>query len=274
MSEENKNISYAVKLEPGVKEELQELIQTEKGTGGDFIKLLLDTYKANKLIDAVVDSKADLKELNTLTTRIYNLYANLIEKNNTRLNLIKAESIDQTQRKELNIAKIKEQLELEIVNKDIKTHEVEELKNMNLELTEELEKLKFGINKDNKLIFKLEQEVEEIASMKKENKLLIEEIKVLKNEISIAKDLNKELQDVVNLNEIKSVNSRDRFEIEKQQEILKLKQDHQIEIQTIKTKRITDIEKQQDKYIKKIENAEQEQNILRAEIKELQKKDI
>ena len=87
MSSEKDYSTYAVKLDGEVKQELQTLLEGYKEgttyTAGDFIKTLLEVYKVNKIVNKVSGTEADIRELNTLTSRIYGLYSNLLERNQT-----------------------------------------------------------------------------------------------------------------------------------------------------------------------------------------------
>ena len=102
--------TYAIKLDSDLKQELQETIRLTEGTGNDFIKMLLETYKTNKLTDTLVDTKSDLKELNTLTSRMYNLYSNLIERNSISVEGIKADAVQELQSKDDIISELQNKI--------------------------------------------------------------------------------------------------------------------------------------------------------------------
>ena len=95
MSSEKDYSTYAVKLDGEVKQELQILLEGYKEgttfTAGDFIKTLLEVYKVNKIVNKVSGTEADIRELNTLTNRIYGLYSNLLERNQININSLQLE---------------------------------------------------------------------------------------------------------------------------------------------------------------------------------------
>ncbi|MCB2362200.1 hypothetical protein [Clostridium estertheticum] len=118
MSDDIKELvsSYAVKLDGNVKEELLQLLEGYKldadgANAGDFVKMLLEVYKTNKLVRQVVGSDAELKELNTITNRIYSIYGNILERNNTRNNALQIEFGEQSTQKDAIINGVKEKLQ-------------------------------------------------------------------------------------------------------------------------------------------------------------------
>lgn len=83
---------FAIRLNPKIKIELESLIKEykDRGTQGEFIELLIETFKTNELSNGITNIETDLNELNTLTSRMYSLYSNLIEKSNTNMDSLKS----------------------------------------------------------------------------------------------------------------------------------------------------------------------------------------
>ena len=310
---ENKQATetYAVKLDSEVKEELQGLIReyNDQGTQGDFIRLLVETFKTNKISNVVVDTKSDLRELNTLTTRIYNLYSNLIERNSSSIEGIKADIVEKIQDKEDVINKLKENIEELKLKNSIKSDEIKEIEEFNGKLLSELNQLRDRTDRDTMLIDKLSQEVEDIKELKIENSDMSKEIKEISETLNFMSSTNKELQNTIRLNEadiasmsqelekvmseykqklvdkdishkeevekkdlehLKEIDSlKQDLESESIKQTLILKEEHQKEIKILQDKSFEEKEKLQDKYNERMDKYEQEKAELQKQIEEL-----
>lgn len=265
--------TYAIKLDSDLKQELQETIRLTEGTGNDFIKMLLETYKTNKLTDTLVDTKSDLKELNTLTSRMYNLYSNLIERNSISVEGIKADAVQELQSKEDIISELQNKImELKADNLEQQDHRKQLDINIK-EQSEELEVLRDRSSKDNKYIYKLEQEVEEIKELKIRNKELVQEVTQIREELENTTNINRELQigsdnkrlDIEKLNDkIKEMDIKHKEKIE--QEKFKLDLECKKQILELDEKRIAGIEEQQQSYIKQFQEFEKERKLLQEKL--------
>lgn len=300
MSDKQTTETYAVKLDSSVKEELQGLIReyNDQGTQGDFIKLLVDTFKTNKLSNTIVDSKADLRELNSLTTRIYGLYSNLIQRNNSSIEGIKADVNEKLESKDLAIIKLKNQIEELNETSDLRKEKIVEMKQLNESLVNELEELRSRSYKDTILIDKLNEEVEEVKELRIENKSISKEVKEIEKTLDFMANSNKELQAIINSNdqeildlentledtklkyteylENKDIehkreidNLKHELESDHMKEVLKLKEDYQNEIKNLQDKNFEDREKLQDKYNKRLDKSEEERSELQKQIEKL-----
>ena len=294
MSNKNETVTYSVKLDAKTKEELLNLIETEsEGTAGDFIEVLINTYKTNKVSNAVMDTKSELKELNILTSRIYNLYSNLIEKHNIALNNIKADFQGKLSEKDKLIEELEKQLEeCKITNENL-SNKISKLNEEYFILKKKKDELEVQSEKDNKLIARLENDIEELHEIKKLNKELNKQIENFKKRID---ELNKQNQlsqtiikdkerEITNLQErIKAIEANyneqlkkeiRKLELDKQQEILEIKNYYQDainekdkEIESVKNEKIQAIEN----YLAKIERLQNDkielENKLRYDKKE------
>ncbi len=303
--------TYAVKLDPGVKEELQELIKENDtgGTQGDFIRLLVETFKTNKLNNNIVDNKSDLRELNTLTTRMYSLYSNLIDKNNSTIEGIKADVDDKIQIKEDELYNLKNKIMgLKEVN-GLKIEEVTEISEQNKKLSEENNQLIGRASKDSMLIEKLNEEVEEVKELRADSKTMKVKYKEIEDMLTFMTTTNKELQSTIESNETmigslttkleeKELEYEEELEEKKSkykenvdgkkienereidnlkhslksknvEEILKLKEEHQTEVKELQDKSFEDKEKLQDKYNERLDKVDQEKEALQKEIQVL-----
>lgn len=291
MSNKNETVTYSVKLDAKTKEELLNLIETEsEGTAGDFIEVLINTYKTNKVSNAVMDTKSELKELNILTSRIYNLYSNLIEKHNIALNNIKADFQGKLSEKDKLIEELEKQLEeCKITNENL-SNKISKLNEEYFILKKKKDELKVQSEKDNKLIARLENDIEELHEIKKLNKELNEQIENFKKRID---ELNKQNQlsqtiikdkerEITNLQErIKAIEANyneqlkkeiRKLELDKQQEILEIKNYYQDainekdkEIESVKNEKIQAIEN----YLAKIERLQNDKIELENKLRDL-----
>ena len=167
--DENKQTTetYAVRLNTEVKAKLENFIKEykDKGTQGDFIKLLIETFETNNLYNTLHNSEADLREL---TTRMYSIFSNMVERNNTNIEGVISRESERRQVKAESINKLEEAIE-ELKEKNyIGLKKTSELNKENEKLLEEIEILKNRASKDDIFIHKLTEEVKEIQMLRVE----------------------------------------------------------------------------------------------------------
>ena len=239
MSEDNKqeNSTYAVKLEGDTKKELLVLLEGYKeATGanaGDFIKTLMEVYKTNKIVSKVSSTDADIKELNTLTNRIYGIYSNLIERNSNNNNALQEEfSLNLTQ-KDIVINNLKGKIQIVESDKDTLTEQFniicrdkEELEQNNKQLQKLNDSLEFNNSK-------LKEDTISLQNFKSENNRLLNEIETIKGLLASQKADNIKLQDTIKAN----VLTIDNLNTEIESKNIK----HSEELKTVKEKAITDL---------------------------------
>lgn len=208
-------------------------------------------------VSPLVDSKADLRELNALTTRMYSIYSNLIEKNSSSIDGIKADVNIKIETKDVEITKLKEKIDDLKQSHSLKAEQVEELSKQNDKLSNDLEKLEDTNFKDSILISRLNGEVEEIKELRAENKAIKKDHKEIQESLNFMTNTNKELQVIINSNdsEIASLNTQ-----------LKVtEQEYKEELEDSKTKHKEDIEDMKDKYKRELENLKQDLKAEKAE---------
>lgn len=186
--------SKALRLETEVKEELEQMISGFDGTTNDFMKTLLEIYKTNKIIDKTSSSEADLKELNILTSRIYSIYNNIIERNNTGVDALQQEFSDRLQAKETEISELKAKSKEEV---EALKQKLEDLKLENSELKADCSNVGAERNK-----------------IEKENQQLVE----LNNSYKL--NISKQEEEIVRLQEVNTVNKKLTEKIEATQALL------------------------------------------------------
>jgi len=296
MADESKQDSYstyAVKLDTEVKQDLQSLLEGYKeGTGataGDFIKTLLEVYKTNKIVVKVSSTDADIKELNTLTNRIYSIYSNLIERNSNNNDALQQEFALQLSQKDNTINNVKLKIEELGQRNDSLTKVHNDTREANRKLKEINEQLQ-ELNNSYKLnISKLQEENIDLLGLRQENKLLSEQLETtrellaqqqadnikltdnIKEKDSNIIQLNKAIEDNKNehTNDLDRIkidhvheieNLKDKLTLDKDKAILELKQIHQAEQEKVQSNHNEDIEQYQEKYKALLEQLERERS--------------
>ena len=284
------NSTYAVKLGGDVKQELLQLLEgyKESSTGansGDFIKTLLEVYKTNKIIGNVSGGDAELKELNTITNRIYSIYSNLIDRNNTNNNSLQGEFGEQLAQKDISINNLKaktEELskENEVLQGAFNTlcEDKKELENTNIQLQKLNDSLEFNNSKliedtkglqefkevNHKLADKIETTEVLLASQQADNIDLNN--KVNEKESSI-QDLNKTIGEMKQANEkvISELNNKHIEEVEQLKDkasiamdkaLLELQKEQQEKLSHEQLNHNTEIQEYQSKYKSLLEELE------------------
>lgn len=296
MTSKKETTTYAVKLDVETKEELQRLIESDsEGTAGDFIEVLINTYKLNKLANTVIDTKSEIRELNALTSRICSIYNNLIERNDIALNNIKADFQEKLAEKDSIIEELNRQLDDYKVANDLLSDETDKLSREYDKLKKKKNELEKQSEKDYKLISKLEYETKELNQIREHNKQLLAEIKEFKEAFDELNKYSDELQSEIKekdrmidalqqqINDMEISHKTEledlkkRLEVEKQQEILDIKQKYQEmindkdrEVQTIRSEKLQALDQYQNKYMERIEKLEEDKIKLKDEIEKLE----
>ena len=175
--------TYTVRLNSEIKTKLENFTNQykDKGTKGDFIKLLVETFETNNLSSVIENSEADLRELNTMTTRIYNLFSNMSERNSTNIDglIVGEHKMVQAKNKTNNNLEEKRE-ELEQKNY-IESEKTVEIYNLNEKLLEDIQQLKNRASTDDIFIHKLTEEVKEVQTLRAEVKTYREQIMSLQD---------------------------------------------------------------------------------------------
>lgn len=290
--------TYAVKLGGEVKQELLQLLEgyKERSTGansGDFIKTLLEVYKTNKIVGNVVGGDAELKELNTITNRIYKIYSNLIDRNNTNNNSLQGEFAEQLTQKDITISNVKNRLEelkesnevLEGVFNTV-VEDKKELENTNTQLQKLNDSLEFNNGKlieDNKSLHdfkevnnKLSNEIAELKGLLADAQAKnLDKDNIIKNNHTNIDVLNKSIEKMKQENEkvIAELNKKNDSDIlnltgklknDNDSKILEIKTKVMEKIQDLNTKHNAEVETYQTKYKMLLEEMEQIRTIPKA----------
>lgn len=189
----DKRGSVSIRMSKEVQDELKALIDGyDEGTAGDFIELLIQTYKANNSVSET--SMSDMRELNLLTSRIYSIYQGISERNEVIYAQIKQ---DYESKLSETTSMNDELLSMQTVNEQkIKSLEsnVNSLNSEMAKLKRENDRLKKDSDKNDKIISGLEDKLKDYHKLKNENSNLTAGFDGVEFELNEAKDDCKRLE--------------------------------------------------------------------------------
>ena len=248
----------SVRISDELKQKFNELAQNEGINNKELMEQVVKYYELNRAREENSTMSEDIKELQTITSRMADIYINIVEKTNVKTlelkNIHRNELIDNN----LQFEKLKEELTLlKEDNKKINSlgKELSEAKHINKELQENIKSLKTLNNMQEEKISKLSETNEEYIKYKEEIiKLKIDlersrsEIQQFNNELSIKKNeedrLKKQIGDLeesnknkINELQIKAIQDiemqKERTSLQVANEILKLKEEQQLKVQEL-----------------------------------------
>jgi hypothetical protein len=248
----------SVRISDELKQKFNELAQNEGINNKELMEQVVKYYELNRAREENSNMSEDIKELQTITSRMADIYINIVERNN-----IKALEVKNIHRNELvdnnkEAQKLKEEITLlKEDNKKINSigKELSETKHMNKELQENIKSLKTLNNMQEEKILKLSETNEEYIKYKDEIiKIKIEldesneKKQQLNNELSFKKNeatiLMKQIEDLEKTNknkidelQIKAIQDiemqKERTSLQVANEILKLKEEQHLKIQEL-----------------------------------------
>ena len=269
--------TWGVKVSDELKEKLQEIIKSDFSSSKDFIEQLVNLHELNKAKQDSNIFSVEVEELEGLTRRVNNIFINanakvkslVVDKELKFSELIQGKlSLIDTLQQTIDQLKI-ENSELVLSNGDLVNLRNEQLERVN-QLTESSNNLK-ALNEEYRakndtltgLLTRYEkypEQLEEVRALladeQSKNTALMDELK--ENAISI-KGLNNHIEasdqdHVSTLDKLKAEHERELqavkelAELEKGKAILKLKEDHQKELELLNTKHNAAIAEYQEKY--------------------------
>jgi len=272
----------SVRISDELKQKFNELAQSEGINNKELMEQVVKYYELNRAREEDSNMSEDIKELQTITSRMADIYINVVERNN-----IKALEIKNIHRNELidkstEVQKIKEQVILvKEENKKINLLEkdLSDAKHINSELQESIKSLKTLNNMQEEKILKLIETNEkyivfkdEIIKLKTDLEGSINENMQLKNDLLSKKS---ESDGLINkIDELKQINKnkieelqikakqdiemqRERTSFEMDKEVLKLKQEQQFKLQELQegfNERITNLLKEKEEAADRFNN--------------------
>ncbi|MFT5875614.1 MAG: hypothetical protein ACI8WT_004608 [Clostridium sp.] len=264
----------SVRISDELKQKFNELAQSEGINNKELMEQVVKYYELNRAREEDSNMSEDIKELQTITSRMADIYINIVERNNIKTlevkNIHRNELID----KNGEVQKLKEEIELlKEENKKITSMEkdITDEKHINSELQENIKSLKTLNNMQEEKILKLTETNEkyikykdEIVKLKTELDKSINENMQLKNDLLNKNNdvdrLQKQFNEFAEINknkieelQIKSKQDigmqRERSMFEMDKELLKLKEEQQRKLQGLQegfNERITDLLKQKE----------------------------
>lgn len=248
----------SVRISDDLKQKFNDLAQSEGINNKELMEQVVKYYELNRAREEDSNMSEDIKELQTITSRMADIYINIVERNN-----IKALEVKNIHRNELvdknsKVQKLNEEVTLvKEENKRIKTLEKElyDAKNIIKELQENIKSLKTLNNMQEEKIIKLTDNNEkyikykdEIIKLKTDQEKSINENMMLKNDLLNQKNKAEKL--IAQIDGLKEINTskieelqikakqdiemqRERTVFEMDKEILKLKERQQIKLQEL-----------------------------------------
>ncbi|MCB2291187.1 hypothetical protein LGK97_15765 [Clostridium sp. CS001] len=290
----------SVRISDELKQKFNELAQNEGINNKELMEQVVKYYELNRAREENTSMSEDIKELQTITSRMADIYINIVERNNVKAlelkNTHKSELIDNN----IQIEKLKEEITLlKEDNKKINSlgKELAEAKHINKELQENIKSLKTLNNMQEEKIVKLSAINEEYIKYKDEIlelKIDIDKSKIenqkLYNELSIKKNDEDRLKKLIGTLEESAKNKIDELQIKAIQdiemqkertklqmsnEILKLKEEQQFKIQELHenySDRINNLLKEKEEVTEKFKNMIFEMNRKEAMSTEIKNK--
>ena len=267
-----KDVTFGVKVPEELRDQINEIMKGSGLVGREFMQQLVDSYLLDKNKQEIPEMAEEIKELQSLTHRINEMYLYLGTRFQNIMNLSEKEKKDMDQvviknklSHEEDIKKYKEQvknIEEKMVALQQKYSQIEKTKK---ELDTKLTEIK-GYNENYKElngqyknnITKLTEKLENLKPLKEENiQLLVANKKLQENNDSLASDLwfakreNEKLNEqlVKNKKEYERYVShlKDQQHLEKQTTVLELQLENQKNVEKLNTKMAAMQEEYHDK---------------------------
>jgi len=287
----------SVRISDELKQKFNELAQSEGINNKELMEQVVKYYELNRAREEDSTMSEDIKELQTITSRMADIYINIVERNNVKSlevkNLHKNELVD----KNTEIQKLKE--EIDLIKEESKKiislgKELSNVKNEHKELEGNIKSLKTFNNMQNEKIINLTQVNEnyikykdEIVKLKTDHDLLANENRQLTIELLNTKDKKESLikqireLDQINKDKIETLEIKSKQDIELQKErtgfevgkeVLRLREQQQIKMQELQERfndRINKLLREKEEATEKFKNM-----IFEMDRKKIETKDI
>lgn len=163
-----RSTTQTIRMTEDVQAELKELIDAHQdGTAGDVIEMIIRAYKANSVATGIAEN--DLRELNALTSRMYSLYENILERNQVSMIRVKDEFNSKLLEAEDKIKDIQGVLQVKEENLKSLEAKLERQISEYQKLHKENVRLKEMESKNDELIKQLKDKVANYEELKTEN---------------------------------------------------------------------------------------------------------
>ena len=248
----------SVRISDELKRKFNELAQNEGINNKELMEQVVKYYELNRAREEDNNMSEDIKELQTITSRMADIYINIVERNNIKTlevkNIHRNELIDKNE----EIEKQKEEVKLiKEENKKIMQlgNDLSDAKHEHSELQENIKSLKTFNNMQGEKIIKLSETNEEYIKYKDEieklkiehDKLTNENMALNKNLLNKGNEVDKLIKDIEDLKQINKsritdleIKAKDDIEMQRERsifqmdkEVLKLKELQQLKLQEL-----------------------------------------
>jgi len=248
----------SVRISDDLKQKFNELAQSEGINNKELMEQVVKYYELNRAREEDSNMSEDIKELQTITSRMADIYINIVERNNVKTLEVKNVHRNELVDKNTEAEKLKEEIILiKEENKKIISlgKELSNFKKEHKELEENIKSLKTFNNMQSEKIINLTQINEnyikykdEIVKLKTDNDILVNENRQFKIELLNTKDkkegLIKRMGELAQINNNKlealEIKAKQDIELQKERtgfevgkEVLKLREQQQIKMQQL-----------------------------------------
>ena len=203
----------SVRISDELKQKFNELAQSEGINNKELMEQVVKYYELNRAREEDSNMSEDIKELQTITSRMADIYINIVERNNIKALEVKNIHRNQLIDSNMDVQKLKEEITLlKEANKKINSLEkdLSDAKHISKELQENIKSLKTLNNMQEEKILKLTDNNEkyikykdEIIKLKTEQDKSTNENMQLKNELLNKNDeADRLLKQIDELNQI------------------------------------------------------------------------
>jgi len=233
----------SVRISDELKQKFNELAQSEGINNKELMEQVVKYYELNKAKEEDSNMSEDIKELQTITSRMADIYINIVERNNIKALEIKNVHRNELLDKNIEVEKLKEEIKvLKEENKKIITlgKDIFDAKHVNSELQENIKSLKSLNNMQEEKILKLTETNEKYIKYKDE---------IIKLKTDQGKSANENMQ----LKNDLLIKANDGYRLIEQ--IEELKQINKNKIDELEIKAMQDIEMQRERTIFQMDKA-------------------
>ncbi|KKE78132.1 hypothetical protein DTX80_17535 [Bacilli bacterium] len=268
--------TFGVKVSEDLHEKTQLMIESSGLSNKEWFAKAVALVEQNELKEGSPEHKMDLVELETHTTRIYELVANMVQRSNYLKNQTVRELQEKIEEKETTIKEFQEKAKTAIESAEELKENLSQIQQENDELKNNLSEMRLTNENNLDLINEYKEKIDTLSSLVNKYKFYADENETLKQSfskeksqlqsqidelsegnienISIIEDLRKKLEEQERQNNFNADQLKQKMEIEKDKALLENDRKY--------SEKITQI---QNEHTQKIKDMYDEMNNLRKE---------
>lgn len=268
--------TFGVKVSEDLHEKTQLMIESSGLSNKEWFAKAVALVEQNELKEGSPEHKMDLVELETHTTRIYELVANMVQRSNYLKNQTVRELQEKIEEKETTIKEFQEKAKTAIESAEELKEDLSQIQQENDELKNNLSEMRLTNENNLDLINEYKEKIDTLSSLVNKYKFYADENETLKQSfskeksqlqsqidelsegnienISIIEDLRKKLEEQERQNNFNADQLKQKMEIEKDKALLENDRKY--------SEKITQI---QNEHTQKIKDMYDEMNNLRKE---------